>query len=93
MVRDRHVARPQRQHVAQAADAQTHRAQVHGDVRGVDDQLSGSVQDGAGEVEALLDVRRDGGAAQPLPHVGRDRAEPVGEQLEPDGFRARRLGG
>ena len=93
MVGDRHIARPQRQHVAQAADAQTHRAQVHGDVRGVDDQLSGSVQDGAGEVEALLDIRRDGGAAQPLAHVGRDRAEPVGEQLEPDGFRARRLGG
>src|SRR5439155_16707935 len=63
------------------------------DVRRVDDQFARGVQDGAGEIEALLDVRRDGGAPQALAHVRRDGAEAVGEQFESDRRESLRLGG
>ena len=47
-----------------AADAFTEGSEVDGDVRGVDDETAGCVEDGAGVIEAFLDVGGDGGAAE-----------------------------
>ncbi len=88
MVGDRDVPGPERQRLPQPSDAQTERPEMDRDVRRVDDQLPGRVEQRAGEIEPLLDVGRDRGAPQPLPHVQGDGAKPVGEQLEPHRLRA-----
>ena len=46
------------------------------------------IEQGAGEVEPLLDVGGDRRALEPLPHLPRDGGEAMGEQLELDGFGA-----
>src|SRR6185295_6020682 len=56
-----------------------------------DHQLAPGVEQGAGEVEPLLDVGGDGGALEPLPHLPRDGREAMGEELELDGIRSRCL--
>jgi len=50
-------------------DALPHRAQVHRNVRRVGDEAPARVEDGAGEVQPLLDVDRVRGTAQPHPHL------------------------
>lgn len=42
----------------EGCDAFAHGAEMDGDVRGVGDELTGSVKNGAGEVEAFFDVYR-----------------------------------
>jgi hypothetical protein len=86
MVRHHHVAGRERHDLAQPAHAQAQRSEVHGDVRRVDHQLPGRIEEGAREVEPLLDVRGDGRAPQPLPHLPRHRGEAMGEQLQLDRF-------
>ena len=81
-----HVAGRHGDRLAQAAHAEAERPEVDGDVRRVDHQLAGRIEQGAGEVEPLLDVGGDGGALEPLPHLPGDRGEAVSEQLELDGL-------
>ena len=54
------------------------------DVGRVDDQFTRGIEDPAREIEALLDVRRDGRALQGGAHLPRDAFEPVGEELDTD---------
>ena len=61
-------------------------------VRRVHHQLPPRVEKGAGEIQPLLDVGRDGGPAQTLAHLQGDGPEAVGEQLEADRLRARARG-
>ncbi len=85
MIGHHHVARLERQRRGGQPHADAERAEMHRDVRRVDHQLAGDVEQRAREVETLLDVRRDGGALQALAHLARDGREAVGEQLELDG--------
>ena len=64
------------------ADARAHRAEVHGHVRRVRDERARGVEQGAGEIEALADVHRDGGRLQHRAHLLRDLHETVIEELE-----------
>lgn len=66
-------------------DAGTHRAEMHRDVGRVGDQLPLGVEQGAGEVEPLLDVDRLRGLLQGDAHLFGDRHEQVVEDLEQDG--------
>ena len=51
------------------ADRLAHRAQMHGDVRCVDDQVARRREDGATEIEPFLDVHAAGRVAQRDPHL------------------------
>ena len=64
-------------------DRLAHRAEMHRHVRRVGDQVAAAVEDGAGEVEPLLDVHRVRGVLQPQPHLLGDRHEEVVEDLQP----------
>ena len=50
----------------------------------VDNKLAVAVEQRAGVVETFLDVGRDRGALQQLPHLLDDRAEPIREQFQLD---------
>mmetsp|Transcript_17130 Transcript_17130/g.51272 ORF Transcript_17130/g.51272 Transcript_17130/m.51272 type:complete len:459 (-) Transcript_17130:1785-3161(-) len=56
-----------------------HGAQMHGKVGSVGHQAAVGGEQGAAEVEALLDVDADAGALQGAPHFLRQPHEPVGE--------------
>mmetsp|Transcript_96225 Transcript_96225/g.207639 ORF Transcript_96225/g.207639 Transcript_96225/m.207639 type:complete len:513 (+) Transcript_96225:322-1860(+) len=71
-------------------DRLLHGAQVDREVRRVRHQAALRVEDGAGEVEPLLDVDRDRGPLQAPAHLLRDAHEAVGEQAEPDRVQLRR---
>ncbi len=66
----------------------THRAQVHGHVRRIGDQLTGAVEQRAGEVEPLLDVDRARGVGERHAHLFGDRHEQVVEDLQQHGVGA-----
>ena len=53
-------------------------------VRRVGDERAGRVEDGAGEVEPLLDVDRRGGVLQRHAHLLGDRHEEIVEDFEQD---------
>ncbi len=59
-----------------------HGPQMHRHVRGVGDQVPGRVEDGAGEVQPLLDRHGDGGVLQHRAHLLGDRHEEVVEHLQ-----------
>ena len=59
-----------------------HRAEVHRHVRGVGDEVAGGVEEGAGEVEALLDVDGLGGRLEARAHLLGHGHEQVVEDLE-----------
>ena len=61
-----------------------HRAQMDGHVRGVGDQVAVGIEDGAGEVEPLLDVDRVGGVLERDAHLLGDGHEQIVEDLEQD---------
>ncbi len=61
-----------------------HRAQVHRHMRRVGDQVSLPVEDGAGEIEPLLDVHRVGGVRQTQAHLLGDGHVKVVEDFELD---------
>ena len=65
-------------------DRLAHRAEVDRHVRGVGDQAAFTVEDRAGEVEALLDVDRVRGGLQAHAHLLGDRHEQVVEDLQHD---------
>ena len=56
-------------------DGGGHGAEVDGDVGGLGDQLALGVEEGAGEVAALLDVGGEGGAAKDDAHLFSDGGE------------------
>ncbi len=72
--------------VAHRSDAGAHRAQVHRHVRGVGDEAAVGVEQGAGEVEPLLDVHRAGGALQRGAHGLGHAHEAAVEQLQGHGI-------
>ena len=86
MIGHHHVPGLHRNRLAQPADAEPQGAEMDGDVRRVDHQLARRIQQGAREVEPLLDVGGDRRALKPLSHLPRDGREAVGEQLQLDGF-------
>ena len=63
------------------ADALAHRAEVDRYVRRIGDQAAARVEQGAGEVEPLLDVHRVGGGLQRETHAFSHGHEPAVEQL------------
>ena len=71
----------------QGQNALAHRAQVHGDVRGIGHQAPAAIEQGAGEIKALLDVHRDARLLQTRPHLLGDRHEAMAKQLQIDGVR------
>ena len=86
VVRDVHLARTQVGHVgAQAAHTFFHRAEVDGDVRSVGDEAAIGVEQGAGKIEAFLDVRGEGRAAKGDAHLLGDGGEAAVEEFEFDG--------
>ncbi len=80
-----HVALAQLEALDARLHRQRHRPQVDGDVRRLGRHPRVGVEDGAGEVPALLDVRRVGGPPQHPAHLVGHRREEVPEDLEPDG--------
>lgn len=81
-----HVAGPHRAVVAAQhfPDGLPHGAEVHRDVRCVGDQVAVRVEEGAGEVEPLLDVDGVGGVLQAHAHLLGDGHEEVVEDLQHD---------
>ena len=71
--RERLAGREHRVALADRPHAGAHRAQVHRHVRRVGDEAAARVEQGAGEVEPLLDVHRVRGALQRRPHRLGDR--------------------
>jgi hypothetical protein len=68
--------------LADGPHAVAHRAQVDRHVRGVGDQVSIAVEQGAGEVQPLLDVDRIGGVLQGETHLLGHGHEEVVEHLQ-----------
>ena len=64
--------------------ALAHRAQMHGNVGGVGNQIPACVEQGAGEVQPLLDIDRVGGVLQRRAHLVGDGHELIVEDLEHD---------
>ncbi|MNK60659.1 hypothetical protein D3C87_798010 [compost metagenome] len=81
------VARPHGARIARhdGADALAHGTQVHGHVRRVGDQMALRVEDGAAEIEPLLDVDGMGRILQAQPHLLGDRHEQVIENFQHHG--------
>jgi len=67
-------------------NAIAHRSEMHGHVRGIGDEVTVRVEDGAGEIEPLLDVHRGCGALQSGAHFLGDRHEQIGHHLEQNGI-------
>ena len=86
MVGHHHVARLHGDRLAQAPHAEAEGPEVDRDVGRVDHELPRRIEQGAGEVEPLLDVGGDRRALEPLPHLAHDGREAMGEQLQLDGF-------
>ena len=63
-------------------DAAVHRAEMHRDMRGVGDEPAVAIEDGAGEVEPLLDVDRARGVLQRIAHLLGNRGEALVEHFE-----------
>ena len=80
-----HIARLERVGFAQhRLDAPVHRAEMDGNMRGVRDQPPARIENGAGEVEPLLDVDRARGVLQRIAHLLGDRDEEIVEHFEQD---------
>ena len=69
MVGNGHIAFAEGQGSHHLAGADTQAAQVHGYMRGVHHQASFPVEQGTGEIEALFDIYRQGGALQQGAHA------------------------
>ena len=63
-------------------DAAVHRAEMHRDMRRVGDEPAVAIEDGAGEVEPLLDVDRARGVLQRIAHLLGNRGEALVEHFE-----------
>ena len=69
-------------------DAAVHRAEMHRDMRRVGDEAPFAIEDGAGEVEPLLDVDRARRVLQRVAHLLGDRGEALVEHFEQHGIDA-----
>mgnify|MGYP003348933735 CR=1 FL=1 len=72
----------------QGPHALAHGSQMHGDVRGIGHQTTGRIKQGAGKIQALLDVHRRAGLLKPRAHLLGDGREAVAKQLQPEIGRA-----
>ena len=68
-----------------AATLARHRAEVDGDVGGLGEQVAVGVEEGAGEVAALLDVGGEGDPLERDAHLLGGGFEEVAEEFEFDG--------
>ena len=59
---------------------------MYRDMRRVGDQAAARVEDGAGEIEPLLDIDRARGVLQRIAHLLGDRHEQIVEHFEHDGI-------
>ena len=66
-------------------DGVLHGAEVNGNVRRVGNEAAGVIEEGAAEVEPLLDVGGDGGSLKNAAHLFCDGHEPVREDRELNG--------
>jgi hypothetical protein len=64
-----------------AADAFPEGSKVDGDVRSVDKEMAGGIKQGAGVIEAFLDVGADAGAAEEFAHTVDHALEAAAEEL------------
>ena len=48
--------------------AEAHPTEMHGDVLGIGDEIALSIEEGTGEIQAVLDVHRAGGTPEHGPH-------------------------
>lgn len=89
-----HVAGPQvvRAPPQDLLDGLAHGAEVDGDVGRVGDEVALGVEEGAGEVEAFLDVDRVGGVLQAHAHLLGDGHEEAVEDLQEDRVHVRPRG-
>ena len=87
MVGDDHVAGAKRLAKRNRAHTEAKGPEMHRNVRRVDNKLAVAIEQRAGVVETFLDVGRDRGALQQLPHLLDDRAEPIREQFQLDEWR------
>ena len=90
VIGDDHVAGAKRLAKRNRAHTEAKGPEMHRNVRRVDNKLAVAIEQRAGVVETFLDVGRDRGALQQLPHLLDDRAEPVREQFQ---LNKRRVGG
>jgi len=67
---------------AQAADTQSHRAQMHGNMRRIRHKASLGVKQRAGEIETLLYVDGQRATLQQRTHLLDQREESTGEQFQ-----------
>jgi hypothetical protein len=67
--------------IEDGAKAEPEGAEVHGDVRGVDDEPSAGVEKRAGKVGSLLDVRGEGRTLKAGAHLGDDVLESIAEEF------------
>ena len=85
VVCDDGIARLHRDRFRDGANAFAEGSEVHGDVRSTRKQSSVWIEQRAGEVEALADVRGDGGAAEQGAHVRHDGVEAMAEEVAGEG--------
>ena len=85
-----HVAGPESaEGLESGRDAHRHRPQVHRHVVAQSDRRTSGVEEGAGVVPSLLDIRGIGGAAQGRPHLLGQGGEQMTEDLEGHGVPGR----
>jgi len=82
VVQDQRVARRPVDAVDDVPHRVRHAAQMHGDVRRLCRQVATRAEDGAGEIEPVTDVRREGCIAQDRTHLVADGLEAAGEDVE-----------
>ena len=95
VVHDDHVAGPPLQLRNDAAHGVSHAAQVHRNVGGLGAQQTLRVEQGAGEVQPVLDVGGDGAALQYGAHFRAERLDAIDEKTSFYGihYGKRRQGG
>ena len=81
MVGDDGVARLHRDGLRDGADAFAEGSEMHGNVWRAGKESSVWIEQRAGEVESLADVRGDRGAAEQGPHVRHDGVEAMAEEI------------
>lgn len=84
VVGDRHVARPKWERSTDRTGTNAQAAQVHRNVRSVDEQVSFRIEQCAGKIQAFFDIYGERGALQLGAHFFRYSGETVKKKLELD---------
>ncbi len=79
IVNHHHVAVSPAQTTDDIAHGIGHTAEVNRNMRRLGTELAPGIEDRAGEIETVLDVGREGGAAQHRPHLLADRLDTAGK--------------